>query len=113
MPPIRIRPTERDLDGALLRIEDLKTHFFTPDGVVRAVDGVSLEIRPQEVLGLVGESGCGKSVTVYSTLGLLPSPPARIVNGKILFRRRHGDKVVDLASLDPQGETIRQIRGNE
>jgi oligopeptide/dipeptide ABC transporter ATP-binding protein len=114
MPPTHTRPTETapSSDDALLRIEELKTHFFTPDGVVRAVDGVSLEIRPQETVGLVGESGCGKSVTVYSILRLLPSPPARIVNGKILFRRRSGDEV-DLAALDPKGEKIRQIRGNE
>ena len=112
MPPTPTRPTERDLDGALLRIEDLKTHFFTRDGVVRAVDGVSLSIRPQETVGLVGESGCGKSVTVYTILRLLPTPPARIVGGQILFRRR-SDEVVDLAALDPKGETIRRIRGNE
>jgi oligopeptide/dipeptide ABC transporter ATP-binding protein len=80
--------------------------------VVRAVDGVSLSIRPQETVGLVGESGCGKSVTVYSILRLLPTPPARIVGGRILFRRRGGDEV-DLAALDPKGETIRRIRGNE
>jgi oligopeptide/dipeptide ABC transporter ATP-binding protein len=114
MPPTPTRSTDtEDLDGALLRIEDLKTHFHTPDGVVRAVDGVSLTVRPREVLGLVGESGCGKSVTVHSILRLLPSPPARIVDGRILFRRRDGNEVVDLAALDPKGERIRQIRGNE
>jgi len=104
-----------DADGGepLLRIEQLKTHFFTPDGVVRAVDGVSLTIGRQETVGLVGESGSGKSVTAYSVLQLLPFPTARIVGGEIRFRRRDGGGVVDLARLDPRGEEIRRIRGNE
>jgi oligopeptide/dipeptide ABC transporter ATP-binding protein len=108
LPPRRLAASED-----LLRIDELKTHFHTPDGVVRAVDGVSLAVKPREVLGLVGESGCGKSVTVHTILRLLPSPPARIVGGRILFRRRNSEDVVDLAALDPKGETIRQIRGNE
>ena len=93
-------------------IEDLRTYFFTSDGTVRAVDGVSLEMRPRETLGLVGESGCGKSVTAYSILRLVPSRVARIVEGSIWFRRRGGD-LVDLAALDPFGEEMRSIRGNE
>ena len=100
-------------DGALLEIVDLKTYFFTPDGIVRAVDGVSLTIRPQETLGLVGESGCGKSVTALTILRLLPLRTARIVNGRILFRRRDSGAIADLAALDPRGDEIRQIRGNE
>src|SRR5215211_4663841 len=96
---------------SLLEIEDLRTHFFTHDGVVRAVDGVTLEIRPGETVGLVGESGCGKSVTAHSLLRLLPRI-SRIVGGSMCFRRRNGE-VVDLATLDQRGPLIRSIRGNE
>jgi len=96
----------------LLEIQDLKTYFYTADGVVRAVDGVSLQIAPQETLGLVGESGCGKSVTAYSILRLLPPKYSRIVAGKILFHRSSGE-TVDLATVDPRGDLIRSIRGGE
>jgi peptide/nickel transport system ATP-binding protein len=97
----------------LLKIENLKTYFYTLDGIVRAVDGVSLLVKPGRTLGLVGESGCGKSVTAHSVLRLLPPKISRIEEGKILFRRRDTGEVVDLAGLDPQGELIRSIRGNE
>jgi peptide/nickel transport system ATP-binding protein len=96
---------------SLLRIENLRTHFATHDGVVKAVDGVTLEIRPGETLGLVGESGSGKSVTAHSILRLLPGT-ARIETGSIRFRRRSGD-TVDLATVDARGPLIRSIRGNE
>jgi peptide/nickel transport system ATP-binding protein len=95
----------------LLEIQDLATHFKTPDGAVRAVDGVSLEIAPGETLGLVGESGCGKSVTAHSLLRLLP-PYAEITQGAMRFQRRSGE-IVDLARLDSRGQQIRSIRGNE
>jgi peptide/nickel transport system ATP-binding protein len=89
----------------LLEIDDLRTYFFSRDGVVRAVDGVSLRVMPGETLGVVGESGCGKSVTALSVLRLIPEPPGRIVSGSIRFEGR------DLLGLS---ETeMRAIRGNE
>jgi len=89
----------------LLRIEELKTHFFTDAGVVRAVDGVSFEIYPGETLAVVGESGSGKSVTALSVLRLVPEPPGRIVAGRVLFRGRN------LLELPPA--EMRAIRGKE
>jgi peptide/nickel transport system ATP-binding protein len=89
----------------LLAIADLRTHFFTRDGVVRAVDGVSYDVGAGETLAVVGESGCGKSVTALSILRLVPSPPGRIVGGAIRFEG------VDLLQIG-EGE-MRRIRGNE
>lgn len=89
----------------LLEIENLSVSFDTDEGVVRAVDGVSLSINRGEALGLVGESGCGKSVTAMSTLRLIPSPPGRIKSGRILFEGR------DLLQL-PIAE-LRSVRGNQ
>ncbi len=96
----------------LLEINNLKTYFSTLDGTVRAVDGVSLDIQPGRTLGLVGESGCGKSVTAHSILRLLPNRISRIVDGEIIFRRAN-DQLVDMTKLNPDGEVIRSIRGNE
>ncbi|MBI5303226.1 MAG: ABC transporter ATP-binding protein [Chloroflexi bacterium] len=96
----------------LIEIKNLKTYFDTLDGTVRAVDGVSLTIAPRETLGLVGESGCGKSVTAYSILRLLPPKYSRIVEGEILYHRINGEKI-DLAQVDPRGDEIRSIRGND
>ena len=93
------------MSEALLRVDDLKTHFFTDDGVVRAVDGVSFELRAGETLAVVGESGSGKSVTALSILRLVPQPPGRIVGGRMIFRDR------DLLALRPA--EMRQIRGKE
>jgi len=97
----------------IVRVEDLKTYFRTLDGIIRAVDGVSLEIKPGETLGLVGESGCGKTVTAFSILRLLPPKTSRIVQGKILFDRGDGQPPIDLTTVDPNGDLIRSIRGNE
>jgi peptide/nickel transport system ATP-binding protein len=97
----------------IVRVENLKTYFRTLDGEVRAVDGVSLEIKPGETLGLVGESGCGKSVTAFSILRLLPQKTSRIVQGEILFDRGDGSPLIDLTTVDPNGDFIRGIRGNE
>jgi peptide/nickel transport system ATP-binding protein len=89
----------------LLEILDLKTHFFTRDGVVRAVDGVSFSLEPGETLAVVGESGCGKSVTSLSIMRLVASPPGRIVAGSIRFQGR------DLLGLSER--EMRSIRGND
>jgi peptide/nickel transport system ATP-binding protein len=91
-------------DPQLLRISDLRVNFRTEDGVVNAVDGVSLEIAAGETLGLVGESGCGKSVTAYSILKLLTVPPAQYAGGQIIFR---GD---DLMTVNEKA--MRRVRGN-
>ena len=88
----------------LLQVEDLKTYFFTEDGIVKAVDGVNFEVREGEVLGLVGESGCGKSVTSLSIMSLVDSP-GRVVNGRIYFDRK------DLLTLSE--EEMITIRGNQ
>src|SRR5277367_2647014 len=89
----------------ILDIADLRTWFFTRDGVVRAVDGVSFHVIPGETLAIVGESGCGKSVTALSVLRLIPSPPGRIVSGAIRFAGRN--------LLDLTEAAMREIRGNE
>ncbi len=89
----------------LIEVKNLQTSFFTPDGEVKAVDGVSLDIEEGKTLGLVGESGCGKSVTALSIMRLVPSPPGKVVGGEILYRGR------DLLKLG--GEAMRKIRGNE
>jgi peptide/nickel transport system ATP-binding protein len=97
--------------GKLLEIRDLKTQFFTEDGIVHAVDGVSYDVEEGETLGLVGESGCGKSVTAQAVLRITPKP-GRVVGGQILFHRRPG-QTIDLSKLDPGGPEIRAIRGKE
>ena len=97
----------------LLQINNLKTFFYTLDGIVRAVDGVSLVIKPGQTVGLVGESGCGKSVTAHSILRLLPLKISKITEGEILFRRRDVKDTIDLVKVDPQGKIIRSIRGRE
>ncbi|MFH1932494.1 MAG: ABC transporter ATP-binding protein [Pseudomonadota bacterium] len=88
-----------------LEIDNLSVQFHTPEGVARAVDDVSFNLARGETLGLVGESGCGKSVTALSILGLIPSPPGRIKSDRILFEGRN--------LLDLDGEEIRQVRGQE
>jgi len=91
--------------GTLLQVKNLKTQFFTQDGVVKAVDGVSFDLGEGETLGIVGESGCGKSVTVLSVMRLIPQPPGKIVDGEVLFDGEDLLKVSD--------EQIRRVRGNK
>ena len=96
-------PKEPVFDGPVLKVEDLKTHFFTRSGVVKAVDGISFEVGRGETLGIVGESGSGKSMTAWSILGLVPKPAGRIVGGKIMYLGE------DL--LEKDENEMREIRG--
>ncbi len=91
--------------ATLLRVKDLRTHFFTEEGVVRAVDGVTYEVEEGETLALVGESGSGKSVSALSLLRLIPNPPGKIVGGEVWFDNQ------DLLKADE--DEIRHIRGNK
>jgi len=89
----------------LVSVRNLRTHFFTQDGVVQAVNGVSFDVDEGETLGVVGESGCGKSVTVSSMMRLIPQPPGKIVDGEVWFQER------DLLKL--REEEMRKVRGNK
>lgn len=89
----------------LVQIKNLKTYFYTEDGIVKAVDDVSFNIRKGEIIGVVGESGCGKSVTAMSIMRLIPSPPGKIVGGEILFENK---KILELKDNE-----MRKIRGND
>ena len=100
-----IPPPRAPEPPALLRVRGLTTRFFSQDGVVHAVEDVSFAVRPGETLGIVGESGCGKSVTGLSIMRLVPDPPGRIVAGSIEFK---GENLLEL-----NDEEIRQIRGNQ
>jgi len=108
-----------DGNSLLVEVRDLKTYFFLREGIVRAVDGASFEIGRGRTLGIIGESGCGKSVTALSILRIVPYP-GRVVGGEILFHRLlRGDGsgevtyTVELSALDPEGDEIRSIRGAE
>jgi len=92
------------MEMALLEVKDLKTRFFTEDGVVHAVNGISYDLEEGDALGIVGESGCGKSVSVLSIMRLIPEPPGKIVGGEVLFEGR------DIMEMDP--EEVRKVRGN-
>ncbi len=101
----------------LLSVRDLKTYFLMDEGVVKAVDGVSFDVNAGQTFGIVGESGCGKSVTIKSILRIVEAP-GKIVHGQILLRRPRadatgGEEELDLAALDPRGDEIRAIRGGQ
>ncbi|MEN6478381.1 MAG: ABC transporter ATP-binding protein [Anaerolineales bacterium] len=91
--------------ATLLSVRDLKTEFVTQDGIVHAVNGISFDLNEGETLGIVGESGCGKSVSMLSIMGLIPQPPGRIAAGQVMFQGR------DLAKLGQ--DELRKIRGNQ
>lgn len=96
----------------VLEVKNLSTHFFTDRGEIPAVDQVSFSIHPGEILGIVGESGCGKSVTSLSIMGLVPDPPGKIVGGEIIFRQLNSDgKEENLIKVSER--RMRQIRGNQ
>jgi len=92
------------LVGTLLEVKGLSTHFFTDNGIVKAVDNISYDIQEGETLGLVGESGCGKSVSALSLLRLIPTPPGKIVGGEIIFE---GENILSL-----NDSQLRAVRGN-
>lgn len=94
-----------DRGDSLLAVHDLRTYFHTDDGVVRAVDGVSFDVPAGKTVALVGESGCGKSITAMSVLRLIPSPPGRIESGRVLFRNE------DLLTYPEK--RMRHVRGNQ
>jgi peptide/nickel transport system ATP-binding protein len=100
----------------LLQVKDLRVHFFMDEGVVKAVDGISFDVYPGQVFGIVGESGCGKSVTMKALLRIV-EPPGRIVSGEMLLRRPATNgatlDAVDLAKLDARGAEMRAIRGGQ
>ena len=108
-------PSNSDI---ILRVEDLHTNFYTDAGVIRALDGVDFTVRRGKVLGIVGESGCGKSVTAQCILNMVPNP-GRIVGGNIIYypqANSDGSSVtqeVEITKLDPRGRQMRSIRGNE
>jgi len=106
-------------DQMLLEVRNLKTYFFLEEGTVHAIDGADFAIGRGEALGVVGESGCGKSVTGQSILRIVPHP-GRIVEGEIIYyrysQREDGTEIqepVNITALDPQGDEIRSIRGGE
>ena len=102
-------------NAPILTVDNLKTYFFTDEGTVKAVDGASFAVPAGKTVGIVGESGCGKSVTALSILRIIQRP-GRIVDGEIMLRRADGagkTDELDLAQLDPEGGEIRAIRGGE
>ncbi|MGP4015876.1 ABC transporter ATP-binding protein [Saccharopolyspora sp. 5N708] len=99
-----------DNDNVLLEVRGLKTHFPAHAGAVRAVDGVDLTVRAGRTLCVVGESGCGKSMTARSVMQLV-EPPGKIVDGEVLLHRGH--ETIDLAALSPRGRKIREVRGRD
>jgi oligopeptide transport system ATP-binding protein len=94
---------------ALLEVNDLKTYFYTREGVVQAVDGITFTVEKGQTLGIVGESGCGKSVTALSIMGLIPKPPAKIAGGEVLFAGRDLTKLKDHEMQDVRGRQVAMI----
>ena len=106
-------PAVAGVADPILEIKNLHTYFFLEKGTIKAVNGVDLTLARQSTLGIVGESGCGKSITAMSVMQLIKSPPGRIVDGQILLHREGSSAPVDIARLDPQGQQMRTIRGKE
>jgi oligopeptide transport system ATP-binding protein len=108
MPQVTVSDT-----SSILEIKNLKTYFYLEKSTVRALDGVNLTLNRKSTLGLVGESGCGKSIMAMSVMRLIPSPPGKIVNGQINFYRKGSQEIIDIVKLDPHGAEMRSIRGRE
>lgn len=108
--------TQGQDNDVVLELKDLRTHFTTSEGVVKAVDGVDLKLHRGKTLAIVGESGCGKSITARSILQIVERP-GKVVGGEILLRRSTPEgglaEPIDLASMDPDGKRMRSIRGND
>lgn len=100
------------MEKRLIEIDNLKTYFYTDGGIVKAVDGVSFQIKREKTMGLVGESGCGKSVTARSILQLIP-PPGKIVHGQINYFPKDNGPPVNLAAFNPRSKRIRSFRGSK
>ena len=98
-------------NNLVLKVNNLKTYFYLDEGILKAVDDVSFKVKKKKTLGIIGESGCGKSVTAQSVLRIVPHP-GKVVEGEILLYQNH-KKAIDLAKLDPYGKRIRSIRGKE
>jgi peptide/nickel transport system ATP-binding protein len=99
----------------LIEVQDVKVYFYLDEGTVRAVEGVSFDIARGNTLGVVGESGCGKSVTSQAIMQIVP-PPGKIVEGQVFYHRYNADgssERIEITKLDPRGPEIRSIRGNE
>jgi peptide/nickel transport system ATP-binding protein len=109
--------TEKNIkDDVIVEVRDLRTHFFLHEGIVRAVEGVSFDVYQGRTLGIIGESGSGKSVTAQSIMGIVPSPPAKQLGGEVLLHmvnERGNYEVLDLAALPRTGRQMRAIRGKE
>jgi peptide/nickel transport system ATP-binding protein len=107
-----------NVNNIILEVKDLHTHFFTESGVVRALSGVDFIVERGKVLGIVGESGCGKSVTAQCIMNMVPNP-GKIMGGEITYYRRHGTgaqsqiEAVNITKQNPRGSVMRSIRGNE
>src|SRR6476646_3402858 len=110
----KVQPSSAILDDGdnVVRVEDLYVNFYTTLGIVRALNGVSFNIPRGKVLGVVGESGCGKSITGLSIMQLVPRP-GKTEKGHVWFQEDRSQKPLDLLSVDRQSQEIREIRGNQ
>jgi len=106
-------PRHRDVSDTILEIANLHVHFLLERSTVRAVNGVTLNLDRNSTLGIVGESGCGKSVTAHTVMRLVKSPPGKIVEGSIRYWPRDAEEAVEITALDPKGSVIRHLRGQE
>ena len=105
--------TESTSNPTILNIKNLKTYFFLEKSTVRALDGIDLNLKRSSTLGVVGESGCGKSIMAMSVMRLIQTPPGKIVEGEINLYRKNSNTAIDIAQLDSRGAEMRSIRGGE